>query len=412
MKQKIFVLILMLISSVMVFAETFDELKLKADNTFYSGKYGEARNLYTILWGDYADDYAKQQISICDKCKKYLEEGVDAEREGNYSIAISKYQDLLALNPQDKAVQCYISQCKTKLYTPYLSEAKRLYREGRYEDAKSKLKEYSSVSGETDIELLSDITNCLVWQSEAKNAYSRKDFESAKRYYERILATNPTDASSAMGLADVNKSLTPAPRTIYIEKEPAPKPQKVRKEPKERKPFPLRPRKKRFNWYVMSGFSNRLGLGGGLGGNISYFNITFDGGGTIDVEGIDTDYGSLNIKNLKNVCEVAEGEFEQANMQFTLTPGVNLKYFIIGCGFGLMINKKLDTTERKPYYGDYIHGEVSKTSRLMYRPTLTGYIPVGDDEDSFYGFSVSVGYSIVSGLSKMNHLMVALGFFF
>lgn len=41
-----------------------------------------------------------------------------------------------------------------KLYAPLINQAKQLYREGKYLEARDKLSEYKSISGQTDKELL------------------------------------------------------------------------------------------------------------------------------------------------------------------------------------------------------------------------------------------------------------------
>ena len=184
---------------------------------------------------------------------------------------------------------------------------------------------------------------------------------------------------------------------------------------KVKKEFPLKPKKNRFNIYLATSFDDKMPFGVGLGGNFSYFNITFDAGfasgSGIEEDGTFYRYGDKCItkENLSKYEEVSRGVYEKTAMEFCVTPGINLKYINIGCGFGAMLNNQIEIEEQ---YNNYYYIQKNTKSRMLIRPTIGGYIPFKDNNDSFYGLSVSVGYSMVSGLSKMNHVTLGVGFFF
>ena len=186
----------------------------------------------------------------------------------------------------------------------------------------------------------------------------------------------------------------------------------VKKE-KVKREFPLKPKNQRFNLYFATSFDDKMPFGVGLGGNFSYFNITFDAG-FASGSGIEERYSGdkyISKDNLSKYEEVSRGVYEKPAMDFCVTPGINLKYINIGCGFGAMLNNQIELKELH-ISDDYNDIQKNTKSRMLIRPTIGGYIPFKDDYGSFYGLSVSVGYSMVSGLSKMNHVTLGVGFFF
>lgn len=192
-------------------------LMQKADSAFYAGDYVQAKSFYTRVYGIFGDTAAKTQIKKCSQCYELLSQATSAEQNGQYNLAIEKYQAIAAINPRDIKVSELIAQCKSRQYTLYLQTAKRLYREGKYTEASEKLNEYILLSGLTDAELLTAITKGITWSNEATTAFNKKDYTTAKTYYDRLLAANPTDAISAKALAGIERLLQPA-KTVYIDK--------------------------------------------------------------------------------------------------------------------------------------------------------------------------------------------------
>ena len=171
----------------------------------------------------------------------------------------------------------------------------------------------------------------------------------------------------------------------------------------------FRPTKNKFNFYVLSGFSNPVGFGGGIGFNYSYFQLSIDGAASVGGEGIRD--GMLSTDNVKNCVKLKNGGFAQGKMQLAISPGVNLKYFGASLGLGTLLTKELTNLETfNPTYGRYYKGEEISKSRFLIRPTVEGYIPF--DKDFSCGLKLMVGYNMVSGLSDFNQIIIGLGLFF
>ena len=171
----------------------------------------------------------------------------------------------------------------------------------------------------------------------------------------------------------------------------------------------IRPTKNKFNFYVMSGFSNPVGFGGGIGFNYSYFQLSIDGAGSVGGEGFRD--GWLSTDNVKNCVKLKDGGFAQGKMALTISPGVNLKYFAASLGLGTLLTKELTNMEPfNPTYDTYYKGEEISKSRFLIRPTIEGYIPF--DKDFSCGLKLMVGYNMVSGLSDFNQIIIGLGLFF
>jgi hypothetical protein len=89
----------------------------------------------------------------------------------------------------------------------------------------------------------------------------------------------------------------------------------------------------------------------------------------------------------------------------TITPGVNLKYISLGCGFGLVGgDKKVETSENTNLH----HNWEEKTEgggKFILRPQIRGYIPLSED----WNMSVGVGYDIVANMKELNGYNFSLG---
>lgn len=363
----------------------------EASQVFSSGDYEKAKSLYLDIYLDSGNNNANKMIDVCNNCIKLLSSGLRYERDDNFSKAIECYQSILIVNPNDNKVNEMVLSCKQKQYRPLIDGARQLYKEGRYDEAKLKLQEYSRVSGQTDESLLAAIMECQLWASEANNAMSSKNYDTARNYYEKLIAINPTDAISAKALADVN-SLTRSTKTVFVHTS-------TKKS--------LRPIKNKFDFFVYSGFSNPIAFGGGIGFNISYFHLSLDGGGSMGQEGLNI-YESYNKIDLNNFAQVDDNTYAQGNMQITLTPGINLKYFSVGIGLGTMMTKQYYFKENNRGYFD-VEGSCKK-SRFLFRPTINGFIPF--DSEFSAGLMVMAGYNVVSGVSGLNQFILGLGMFF
>lgn len=361
-----------------------------ASQAFQAGKYDEARKIYYDIYVEDGDTSSKELLAKCQQCRTLIADATAAERDGEYEHAIKRYQAVISLNPSDNKIPALISQCKERLYTPKLQLAKQYYREGKYVEARDKLREYASISGQTDEGLLLSITECLTWKNEADEAKNNKNYDIAKFYLEKILSHNSTDAISAQSLAEVN-GLNQKVKTVFV------------KEPTKRS---LRPFKNKFNFFIYSGFSNPVAFGGGIGFNVSYFHLNLDGGGPMDQEGIKD--GFIYEKYIKNCVKINENTYVQGKMQLAITPGINLKYFSLGVGFGPMMTKELSIEDG--YKSGSLSGDESNKSRFLIRPTINGFIPF--DSDYTGGLMIMAGYNIVSGVSGLNQFILGAGVFF
>lgn len=390
MKKIVTIVLIFLLLPISVLAQNASQLMSEANRLFESGEYKQAKEKFSDVYLEYGYKEANEKVDACIDCLNLLSKALSFEREGDYPSAIDSYQSVLGINSKDPNVSNYITSCKQKQYKSLIEETRQLYREGKYEDAKLKLQQYSQASGQTDENLLKSITECQLWSSEANNACASKNYLSAKTYFEKILALNPTDAKSAQGLAEVNR-LNHKVNTVYV------------KEPTKKS---LRPIKNKFDFYVYSGFSNPVAFGGGIGFNVSYFHLSIDGGGPMGQEGIKD--GHLYEKDFKNCVKLNNNTYVQGNMQLAITPGINLKYFGIGVGLGTMMTKELSINEE--FLSGYFLGDESDKSRFLIRPTINGFIPF--DSDYTAGLMIMAGYNIVNGISGLNQFILGLGMFF
>lgn len=393
MKIKFYTLMLLLFLPLGVSAKLDEPTKARlmneANSLFNLGEYEKARETYKQVYIEDGDAVSDAQIEKCDQCMDLIKTAMADVIKGDYEAAVNSYQEVMKINPADMKVQQQIIDCRKRQYEPKLKLAQQLYREGKYEQAKDTLAEYTSLTGNTDPALLSNITEAITLSQEAKFALNRNDLQTAKSYYNRLIEKNPTDVLSANAIAEINTK-TQKVKVVYDT-------------PKKS----LRPLKNKFNMFVYTGFSNPVGFGGGIGYNFSYFNLTIDGGGSVGQEGIEDD--KLYNDKIKNCVKLDDGTYVQGKMQLAITPGINLKYFIIGVGLGTMMTKELSDTKQS-IYGDYLDGTQTNGSHFLIRPTITGYIPF--DKDFSGGFSIMAGYNIVSGVSGLNQFILGIGFFF
>ena len=329
--------------------------------------------------------FAQQQYSeYLNEAKKLLSEGRVELAEKSYNVWKEMTKDT------DLNFEKELKKEKNKIqYAPLLQKANQYYSEGKYVEAKESLAEYTKHTGVSDINLLTKITECITLSQEAKLALERNNLHTAKEFYNRLIEKNPTDVQSANAIAEIN-ARTQKVKVVYDT-------------PKKS----LRPLKDKFNMFVYSGFTNPTGFGGGVGYNFSYFNLTIDGGGSVnqDLEGIRE--GMLSTDKVENCVKLDDGTYVQGNMQLAVTPGLNLKYFIVGVGLGTMMTKELSNPKESV---GYYHGTQTKGSHFLIRPTVTGYIPF--DKDFSGGLSVMAGYNIVNGVSGLNQFILGIGLFF
>lgn len=171
------------------------------DQLFSHGEYQKAKEIFTGIYYDdnivAGDPVLKSRIDNCDKCLKYISEGKEAERSGDYAKAISFYETAGAINPKDPNIPDYISQCRARQNAPYLAEARSLYSEGKYEEAQSKLDQYSSLSGQTDSDLLTKIISAKNLLDQGDSSLKNGDYKLAVDCYSKILEfLNPTDRNA------------------------------------------------------------------------------------------------------------------------------------------------------------------------------------------------------------------------
>lgn len=109
----------------------------------------------------------------------------------------------------------------------------------------------------------------------------------------------------------------------------------------------------------------------------------------------------------------------KTNFQATLSPGVFLKYVSANFGIGAafaetesqMVSSVTDKTTTDASNASASVDISTKTStvtaRLLLKPSLTGYIPV-DDDDHF--ITVSVGYNFAPNFKDINGFVFGVGF--
>lgn len=385
-------LLITIVATAQTNVTNLESLTTEANRAFEKGEYKQAKALYSDIYLEYGSKEAITKVDQCNQCIELLSNAMQYEREDNFKQAIDCYQSLLVINSKDPNIPGLILECRKKLYTPLINQAKQLYREGKYIEARDKLREYTSISGQTDEELLISITECLTWRNEVNDAINNKKYDIAKIYLDKILSHNSTDAISAQRLAEVN-SLNQKVKTVFV------------KEPNKNS---LRPFKNKFNFFIYSGFSSPVAFGGGVGFNVSFFNLGIDvGGSESSIESTLHGDKFIDDNNLGKFVKIDDNTYTQGTLQLAITPGLNLKYFSAGLGLGTMMTKECSIKET---YSDMHYVDVTNKSRFLIRPTLTGFIPF--DSDYSGGLMIMAGYNIVSGVSGLNQFILGIGMFF
>ena len=184
------------------------------------------------------------------------------------------------------------------------------------------------------------------------------------------------------------------------------------------------------NLRFITSFS-RLGVFGlGFYFNKSYFQLGFDlllsnGLGSPselddrDMDFIDTEYNQDILKNDFILLEETEtslasgaiainSEYIYPRAQFSVSPGVNLKYLSVECGLGAFLCENVNVTYNK-YNSSYSDPQGTKTTKAYFliRPTVVGIIPFSKGRG---GLSVSLGYNIVPNAAPLNGIVMGLGF--
>lgn len=107
----------------------------------------------------------------------------------------------------------------------------------------------------------------------------------------------------------------------------------------------------------------------------------------------------------------------KTNFQATLSPGVYLKYvsvnFGVGCAFATTETNVISITDvsarNSSSSASVSYSTTTITGRLLLKPSITGYIPV-DDDDHF--ITVSAGYNYAPNFKAINGFVFGVGFQF
>lgn len=388
-------LLLPFVATAKLDSTTRNRLMQEAETAFHNADYEEAGDKYLFVFVKDGDEKSHSLYQKCEDCLDMIKQATALDRDGHYKDAITKYQAVLSMNPADKNIPKLIAECKRRLYMPKLQLARQNYREGKYMEARNYLSEYTSLSGMTDTELLTAITEGITWSNEAKTAYYRKEYEAAKSYYEKILAVNPTDAVSLKAMSEINQLIHD--KNI------------VAQEKRQSAKVSLKPIKNRFNFFIYSGFASPVAIGGGIGFNLSYFQLSIDGGGSGYRNSIKD--GKIYAKDINSFKKLKNGNYAQGKFQLAVSPGVNLKYLGINVGLGSLMTKELTNLKTfNPTYDNYYYGEEVSKSYFLIRPTIEGFIPF--DKDFSAGLKAMFGYNIISGASEFNQIIIGIGMFF
>ncbi len=116
-----------------------ENLTAVANRAFEKGEYKQAKALYSDIYLEYGSKEAIAKVDQCNQCIELLSNAMQYEREENFQQAIESYQSILTINAKDPNIPELILTCRQKLYAPLINEAKQLYREGKYIEARDKL---------------------------------------------------------------------------------------------------------------------------------------------------------------------------------------------------------------------------------------------------------------------------------
>ncbi len=87
------------------------------------------------------------------------------------------------------------------------------------------------------------------------------------------------------------------------------------------------------------------------------------------------------------------------------SPGLYFRFLSINCGIGILPNDYVMTIDVLD--GNVVNTEITKTNYYIIKPSITGYIPISDED--FY-ITVDVGYNYFPNIKDLNGLSLGLGF--
>jgi tetratricopeptide (TPR) repeat protein len=112
--------------------------------------------------------------------RDYLNEGVNAFKNGDYSVAVDRFKAAIALDPNFDVAHLYLATAYVQQYIPGVETV-----ENRM-NATAALDEYSTV-------LQKDPANLLATISVASLYYNLKDFANAKEWNRKVLTLDPNN---------------------------------------------------------------------------------------------------------------------------------------------------------------------------------------------------------------------------
>lgn len=399
MGKRLIILILSLFIAIIIHGQnktSQNEKLIEANAAFNNGDYEKASSLYRYIWAKYEDYEALSNMKKCEECKRLLMEGLELEGEQDYKSAIKKYNEISFINPDDKSVSILIQKCKERENNMVLEKTKLLYNEGKYQQALKTYREYQKNSGNSDETLFINIQEGINISQEAEKAFEKGQYEKAKELYMTLITRNPTDLESTKYIAQIN-DLTRKIITVKIDNG---------QNKKKNLNHSFKPEFSRFNMYLYSGFMSPVIIGGGISFNYSFFNLGIDAGGC---ESNNIKKGKLYKEDEDKVIKDEKGNFVEGKVQVVITPGINLKYFSVGLGFGAFLTKDLINPQYDNIFDFYQGTDINK-ARFLLRPTIMGFIPFNKDFSG--GMDIMAGYNLIPQLKSYNQFLVGIGFFF
>ncbi len=165
--------------------------------------------------------------AVSEKEKESLEKGMECFNKGDFEKAIKSFEEVLKINPDNRIAAEYIAKAGKEIQKYIEKEVKKvdyLLKKKRYKEAKAKVKRLLKVApdnaellkklGEIEDRMDKEIQRLL---DNGEKYYQKKDYSSARRYFESVLVLDPHNSKALSYLDKIKKKEKKVdPQKYYI----------------------------------------------------------------------------------------------------------------------------------------------------------------------------------------------------
>ena len=180
----------------------------EGDEAFYSGNYSMALTKYNeaIMINKSNQEIVRDNIIKIQNIEQLIAKMHESVSEKQYDDAIKICEDILKINPLDYVIQRKINSIKDEAFNYHVKLGDGHFAKNRYNAA---LKNYkAALSFKTDSHIQNTvlkIKNILALRKAGDEAYQKGDFRTANAKYNKVLELNPYDVVCKEKIKKINK---------------------------------------------------------------------------------------------------------------------------------------------------------------------------------------------------------------